>query len=823
MFDTPLSDEASRLQRCVDDLTSILATMSKSTADTTQVGQNLADTLVSMIQVDFVYVHLADPSRGAPREFASSAASFGITRSARDLGAALAETLGPTPAMWPASGHLRMGETIIPIAVKHFGTRGDLGTVAAGSRQSGFPEVTDNLVLGVAASQTALALHELHRRVADDDASRRQALLQKSEARLAAAERETRSTLDSLPTIAWRGNARGYVMALNQSWFDYTGTTPAQMRGRGWKSCVHPDDIDNLVEIGRQYVSAGVPIDGEARLRRRDGEYRWFLFRPALARDSAGNILGWNGSVIDIEDRKRAEQAVAASEYNLQTMIDTMPALAWSALPDGTVLFANKHYQDFVGLSLGQLQGFGWTTAVHPDDLVELTMAWQSMVSSGQGGEIEARFRRHDGEYRRLIFRTNPLRDEDGRVVRWYGVNTDIEDRKRAEERLRRSEASLVAGQRVSRTGTFTWQLDTDELVFSEELYRIFEFEPTSAVTFELVAARFHPEDVSALSDRMKLVRAGHTPSDQELRLRMPDGRIKHLRSVGQMVVREDGQPEYLGAIQDVTERRLAEEARDKTRSELAHVTRIMSLSAVTASIAHEVNQPLAGIVTNASTCLRMLATDPQNIEGAREAARRLIRDGNRAADVISRLRDLFSGKKSISRESLDLRTAAREVLSVMSADLLRNSISLTAQIDGDRPLLVKGDRVQLQQVILNLVRNAVDAMKETQNRPRLLLVGADIDEEGRARIYVNDTGVGFDQQGTDRLFDAFYTTKGDGMGIGLSVSRSIIESHGGILQAVPNDAHGATFFFAIPQEDTRDVAPGATDTTKNASAEKLA
>jgi C4-dicarboxylate-specific signal transduction histidine kinase len=286
------------------------------------------------------------------------------------------------------------------------------------------------------------------------------------------------------------------------------------------------------------------------------------------------------------------------------------------------------------------------------------------------------------------------------------------------------------------------------------------------------------------------------------------------------MVAREDGQQEYLGAIQDVTERRLAEEARDKTRTELAHVTRIMSLSAVTASIAHEVNQPLAGIITNASACLRMLATDPQNVEGARKAAHRMIRDGNRAADVISRLRDLFSGK-STSKDTLDLKEATREVLSIMFADLLRNGITLTTRLDGNRPLLVRGDRVQLQQVILNLVRNAVDAMKETMDRPRRLLVSADTDEDGRARVSVNDTGVGFGQHGADRVFDAFYTTKGGGMGIGLSVSRSIIESHGGTLQAMPNDDHGATFFFAIPQEDMRDVALDTPDTTKNVSAEK--
>jgi signal transduction histidine kinase len=227
-----------------------------------------------------------------------------------------------------------------------------------------------------------------------------------------------------------------------------------------------------------------------------------------------------------------------------------------------------------------------------------------------------------------------------------------------------------------------------------------------------------------------------------------------------------------------------------------------MSFGALTASIAHEVNQPLAGIVTNASTCLRMLATDPPNIEGARETARRTIRDGNRAADVIARLRALFS-KQAAATETVDLNEATREVLTLAFSDLLRNKMILRVELDNDHPLLVTGDRVQLQQVIMNLVRNAADAMSEVSDRPRDLLVKAYPEEEGRARLIVKDAGVGFEPQSTERLFDAFYTTKSGGMGIGLSLSRSIIENHGGQLWAEANDGPGATFSFFIPRQAT--------------------
>jgi signal transduction histidine kinase len=226
-----------------------------------------------------------------------------------------------------------------------------------------------------------------------------------------------------------------------------------------------------------------------------------------------------------------------------------------------------------------------------------------------------------------------------------------------------------------------------------------------------------------------------------------------------------------------------------------------MSFSALTASIAHEVNQPLAGIVTNASTCLRMLAADPPNIKGAQETARRTIRDGNRAADVIARLRALFS-KKAAATETVDLNEATREVLKLMFGDLLRNGVDLRLELDHDHdhPLLVTGDRVQLQQVILNLVRNASDAMRDVNDRPKHLAVKVEREEGGGARLIVKDAGVGLDPQTVGRLFDAFYTTKSDGMGIGLSVSRSIIESHGGKLWAEANDGPGTTFSFSLPR-----------------------
>ena len=280
----------------------------------------------------------------------------------------------------------------------------------------------------------------------------------------------------------------------------------------------------------------------------------------------------------------------------------------------------------------------------------------------------------------------------------------------------------------------------------------------------------------------------------------MPNGSIKHVHLVAQARRDQEGRLEYIGAAQDVTEQKAAEHDLNLARTELAHAERVMTLGALTASIAHEVNQPLAGIVTNSGTCLRMLGADPPNVEGARETARRTIRDGNRAADVITRLRALF-GKTAAVAETVDLNEATRGVLALMFSDFLRNQVVLRVELD-DEPLLVTGDRVQLQQVLLNLVMNAIDAMKSVSDRARVLRIETMRHEERAALVAIQDSGVGLDAGQMQKLFDPFYTTKPQGLGMGLSICRTILERHGGRLWPETNEGSGATFKFSLPFGD---------------------
>ncbi len=376
-------------------------------------------------------------------------------------------------------------------------------------------------------------------------------------------------------------------------------------------------------------------------------------------------------------------------------------------------------------------------------------------------------------------------------------LKKELAERQRAEQELRRSEEFLAEAQHLSRIGSFSWNVATDEITWSDQLYRIFQIDRDAQVTFALMGTRIHPEDLSVFQEHIEQYRRERSDMQLEFRLQMADGAVKYVH-VAAHIRGDHGQLEYIGAVQDVTERRSSEEALSKARSQLAHVARVTSLGVLTASIAHEVNQPLSGIVTNASTCLRMLAADPPNVEGARETARRTIRDGNRASEVITRLRALY-GKKDFTIESVDLNEAAREVLVLSLSDLQRNRALVQTELADGLPL-VAGNRVQLQQVILNLLRNASDAMSAVDDRPRQLLIRTELDEDDHVRLMVKDAGVGFAPQAADRLFDSFYTTKNDGMGIGLSVSRSIIESHHGRLWATLNPGPGTTFSFSIPR-----------------------
>jgi PAS domain S-box-containing protein len=565
----------------------------------------------------------------------------------------------------------------------------------------------------------------------------------------------------------------------------WTDVTPAEWRG-------HDEGA-----IG--YLRAtGIFQPYEKEYFRKDGSRVPVLLGGALLEGDGNDGVAF---VLDLSEQKQQESARLYSEERYRVVVETASDAVVSIDDKGSIVFANPATATIFGYDSAELAGKPLTLLM-PEYMRELHQnGFKRYLATGQrhmnwqGTELTA-LRKNGEEF--------PVEVSFGEITRdghktFTGFLRDISKRKQAEQALRRSEAFLVEGQHLGQIGSCSWRVATDEITWSAELYRIYELEIGVPVTLELIRSRVHPEDVG-LIEKMKMVdqaQEGGHDFDWQYRLLMPDHSIKYMHAVAHATRDQDGQLEYIASVQDVTARRLAEEARDRARSELTHVARVMSLGTLTASIAHEINQPLSGIVTNASTCMRMLAADPPNVDGARETARRTIRDGNRASEVINRLRALF-GKKETTNESVDLNDVTREVLELSSSELHRNRVILQQELADNLPI-VTGDRVQLQQVILNLLRNASDSMSGVDDRPRLLLIRTERDEDDRVCLTVKDAGVGFAPQAADRLFESFYTTKNDGMGIGLSVSRSIIESHHGRLWATLNNGPGAAFSFSIP------------------------
>jgi signal transduction histidine kinase len=364
-------------------------------------------------------------------------------------------------------------------------------------------------------------------------------------------------------------------------------------------------------------------------------------------------------------------------------------------------------------------------------------------------------------------------------------------------DELRRSEAYLSEAQRLSHTGSFGWNPSSGKIYWTEEAFRIFEYDPATTPTLELLQLRIHPDDVTAF--RQVVERASHDGQDfaHEYRLRMPDERVKHIHVVAHAFRDEAGDVDFVGAVMDVTAIRLAELELHKTRSDLAHVMRVTSLGELTASIAHEVNQPLGALLTNAQACQSWLDCDPPNMNEAHAALERIARDGTRASEVIRRIRALAK-KTDTKMAPLNLNEVLSEALTFVQHELLSSRVALRVEYTSALPVIL-ADKVQLQQVILNLVINGIEAMQPITDRARELVILSEQDGAQQVRVTVTDCGVGFPDDSPDRLFNSFFTTKSSGMGMGLSICRSIIELHGGRIWAVPNVARGATIQFTLP------------------------
>jgi PAS domain S-box-containing protein len=658
---------------------------------------------------------------------------------------------------------------------------------------------------------------------------------------------------DQLPGLIWTALPDGQAEFANTRWCEYTGLTPKDAGGRGWHRSIHPDDLAGLLERWDAMMRSGEEGEVEARLRRFDGEYRWFLFRAHPILDRSKRIARWSVGNTDIDDRKRVEALLAGEKSllemvargcslreGLEALCKLVEAMAVGALcsvlsvdPDG------RRFRCGAGPSLPDaynalLDGLlvdrnygpcGMAVSLKTEVIaadVALDARWQASpwpsLALGYGlrscwsAPILSRDDRVIGVF--ALYKATPASPtpiEQDLTRRFAHIASIAIERAQHDASLRDSEAlkSAILDSALDCIVTVDHEMRVTE--FNPAAEHVFGYRRQDVVGKPLAEVIIPPSLREQHRRGYARYRATGVSTMLGRRIELTAMRADGGEFPVELAIARNplaGLPSFAAYLRDITDRRRSEDrirSADATlsevRSELARITRITSLSALTASIAHEVNQPLSGILTNAGACQRLLAADPPNILGARETARRMVRDGERAAEVIKRLRALFTSKEP-KNELVNLSDAAQEVIALSWSDLQRSGVVVRTELADDLPTIA-GDRIQLQQVVLNLLLNAVEAMKSVEDRSREVLIRTEEEEGRNVRLVVQDAGVGLDAGAAERLFEAFYTTKSDGMGIGLSVSRSIIENHGGRLWATPNDGPGVTFAFSVPRTVT--------------------
>ena len=485
----------------------------------------------------------------------------------------------------------------------------------------------------------------------------------------------------------------------------------------------------------------------------------------------------------------------------LRDVIETIPAMAWTGLPDGSEAFANRRWTEYSGLSAKEAAGSGWMAAVHADDRQEYGEKWRASLATGEPFECEARFRSAaTKEYRWFLARAVPVRDTHGKILRWYGKLNDIEDLKRAAETLRETETRFRTFVDHATDAFFVTEFGRGTIVDVNRR----ACENLGYTREELIGKTVFDFDVDFSPEWLEQnvqprVQAGESMTF-ETRHRRKNGTVFPVEIRTRPFLHQ-GQFVSLALALDITERKQAEEERMRLRqleADLAHINRVSMMGELAASVAHEVNQPLSGIVSNSSACLRWLAADPPNLDEVREAVRDIIRDGKRAAAVIAHIRALTK-RAQVLGEKLDLNETISEVLALVADETKKRRVVVRTQFAGDASP-VSGDRVQLQQVVLNLIMNAMEAMNDVDGSTREIVITTQNLDEDQVVVSVEDSGTGLDPNAANRIFEPFYTTKSGGMGLGLSISRSIVESHGGRLWAAANEGPGTTFHFTLPK-----------------------
>jgi PAS domain S-box-containing protein len=616
-----------------------------------------------------------------------------------------------------------------------------------------------------------------------------------------------------MPGHAWSADADGRFTYVSASTLAYIGE-PASKLGPipgsdefGWRRVVHPDDYDRVVARWRHCLKTGDHYDTEHRIRRRDGVYKWFRNSGLASRDASGSIVGWYGTPIEIDDQKKAEAALRDRERELSQLVDMVPSHLWRLTPAGEPVFFNKRMVDFLGQDVGDVQKPARASLaaliaaiVHPEDAGPMGDALRHSLCTGVPFTMRYRLRRADGVYCWMSSRAEALRDQNGDILQWYGLCHEIDDQVRAEEALQESERSLrqlvetlpalIYCAMPDGTPIYRSQKLSDYLGFSLED----EFESDRSRLSDTLDSIIHPDDLAVVRERYQHSLATGEPYIRRHRLRRNDGVYRWVETRAGPMRNPDGEiVQWNGVCIEIEDQVRAQEDLRLAQDRLARASQAASLAELSASIAHEVNQPLAAIVANAHACQRWMVAAPPNIDRAQKTVERVIRDANAAASVVRRVHALFR-QTGDARTPTAIDTIVHEACDLMAEEATRRRARIAVALEDGLPQVLL-DRVQIQQVLTNLMRNGLEAMEAAAGDKELSLRTDRID--GFIYVMVGDCGPDTDL--SDNVFEPFFTTKEKGMGMGLAICRSIVESHGGRLWAEKNQPHGAKFTFTLP------------------------
>ena len=696
---TEPAEEIKHLQRCMNDLVSVVALPAMwSGAEPSQIVPTLLEALLSILDLDLVYVRLKNVAGQSPSEMVKFAQSRKPLAEAHEIGDLLKQWSGADPEAWPQQMRSRLGDRDISIVPLGLGLQGEIGTLVAGSEREDFPRRTERLILNVAANQASIGLQEARRlseqkriaseldlrvlqrttelAAANEELRKEIADRKHAEEGLKSSEEKHRVIVEAASDAIISMDDNGVIDFASPATARIFGYDPAELIGHPLTRLM-PESMRGLHDNGfRRYLATGhrhINWQGTelTALRKNGQEFPVEVSFGELTRDGHKVFIGF---IRDISKRKQAEDKLRARERDLSLIIETIPGLVWCADPDGELNYLNRRILDYTGTSADAWAQQSWTNFLHPDDVEPTVRAWLRAVTSGEPYDTQCRLRRANGAYRWFRALGQPARDSEGKVTRWYGLLIDVSDRKSMEEALRSSEMRLSRATRTATIGEFA------------------------------------------------------------------------------------------------------------------------------AAIAHEINQPLAAVVTNGEACLRWLSIEPPAPVKAYEAAARIVRDGKEAGEVVRRIRALFK-KASFERIELDLNEVIAEVLHLLGGETAKRHVAVETDLADNLPPVV-GDRVQLQQLTFNLLLNGIEAMDSILDRPRKLFIRTTLEDPRRALVQIRDSGAGMEDP--EKIFEAFFTTKENGMGMGLAVCRSIIDAHHGRLWAESSRGQGATFSFHLP------IEPGA-------------